>query len=595
MTAWTGADDGTVAFDATLARTWRHGLVEVDGAVIGAWAVRGVGVATRPFASVTLDVVVAVRSDGGRARARTTADLPVAALDAWVASTTGDLRRDPGPGVVGPGPLGEVLSHLVETGDTVDAATGPLRVGLRVRTTLDACGFGSTSVDRVPQRWSEAARLSLGRAAEASIAFLATLDPVALDLLRAVPDRVPSGFVAWASGTLGASWADADRTFRPDAPLAMALRAHPWLWLLVLRSWVDPTAARAIREGGIERVLADGSGVPRATLRSLPGVCAAWGRLPEAERREVGVTLTRSNDPVTDVLGLLRHLPAAWRPRDEAAHDALLRCAGTLNVALCHCSPGTLARYLRMGGDWTAFLTRLRSACDDAPPEVAAADVRDLAVAYREQVLVPAHLADARPEVRARARDVALELDGVQRLLTSGRSLLRVLGTSRDWHAREAALRFAHGRVTGQGGARTWAAGCPDHREGGLVLRVLVTEGDLCLEGASGSMGGLSHCVGGYGSRCLSGRSRIGSVRRVLPDGSEARASTVELVDGGEGPPTVGQHAGPRNSRPPDDCVAFVGRYVDGLRDGTIPFEPDALRAVPQPAREAVDWLVPGR
>ncbi len=124
---------------------------------------------------------------------------------------------------------------------------------------------------------------------------------------------------------------------------------------------------------------------------------------------------------------------------------------------------------------------------------------------------------------------------------------------------------------------------------------MLTTVRELIDEGADGTDAdgarGLAHCVGGYGDACRAGRARVASIRRLGPDGTASRLSTVEF-SWERGKVGVEQHRGRANAVPCPEAVALVEGYVDGL--GERPWWPPVEGAHDLSGIAGYDWRVPG-
>ncbi len=124
----------------------------------------------------------------------------------------------------------------------------------------------------------------------------------------------------------------------------------------------------------------------------------------------------------------------------------------------------------------------------------------------------------------------------------------------------------------------------------------LTGAGQLEDEGAAGTdrdgMAGLDHCVGGHAGACLSGASRIVSLRATR-DGKRVRLSTAEFRPGRDGPDLV-QHRGHANGPAPDVAKAALDGYVADLRSGRLSWDPDAWTPVgggdPVTLAAGYDW-----
>lgn len=134
---------------------------------------------------------------------------------------------------------------------------------------------------------------------------------------------------------------------------------------------------------------------------------------------------------------------------------------------------------------------------------------------------------------------------------TLGLSALKSL--SEDWH-REVIRVAAETHCDA-----SWPSGFEPFRfeRGGLRLVELTTATQLAGEGTA-----LGHCVGNYASACLSGRSRILSVRGE--DGLPI--STVEINQKGR----VVQHCAKHNTTPPREAAELVQHFLGEIAAGRI-------------------------
>ncbi len=226
------------------------------------------------------------------------------------------------------------------------------------------------------------------------------------------------------------------------------------------------------------------------------------------------------------------------------------------------------------GPGWVDFAGRLEDACGGVRLREALRNAQHVGEALRRQVLVPA-LVMCGDDLDGHDRTAGVAADAI---LASGRSVTRVLEGSERWHV------VQHGigaRLTdmsrGSAAGASWAPGLPDADYGDHEVVVLRDARSVVDEGRrgpnpDGSMG-LSHCVGGYVHRCESNESRILSVRRIGPDGTRTRLSTVEMLpvvqDGGMAVRTA-QHLGERNGPPGEEAVSVLKRYVDDLAEGRL-------------------------
>lgn len=210
-------------------------------------------------------------------------------------------------------------------------------------------------------------------------------------------------------------------------------------------------------------------------------------------------------------------------------------------------------------------------------------DIDDVVEKFRQTVLDPARRLGVDPDPEGRGM-----MPTAAGMLYAGRTMRKVLQLSWEWHGGlprlNEALPASRGRAD-----RAWRPlFAPIAGEGGIVLRCLTDEGALRDEGRTGSdgdgIGGLAHCVGGYGDRCVGGATHVVSVS-VGADGSRRRLSTAQ-IDWADGQATLVQHRGPRNDAPPPEAVRAVAGLLDSLRGGVVPLWPEGREPVPARAPE---------
>ena len=430
-----------------------------------------------------------------------------------------------------------------------------------------------------------------------------------------------SGPFDYLAGTLGVlpwspdAWAGIDPE-AGDAPLGRALSLLPEHAAVLVDAYGnEPEAFDALRDrrGTADYVLSYLVGLrafPRRMAGALAGAAAAHATLsPDDARVALVAAGNRSCGPGLPVAAchLLARLPGNWRPRGEAEWKAMMRLVGPLAWAACKCDDdGHLAAFVRAGKGWVDLESRLaRAAGADRPPVPVVAEdgTGDVVAAFVSQVVVPARfLAEGRGrDEAARVPDEKAHEATAFAMLFHGRSLVRVLSLSRDWHARQGAML---GRLSALGGGpSSWEAALPSMDVGCLRVEVLSTSAQLAWEGARGrdaqGVRGLSHCVGQYVPQSLSGLSRIVSVRRPLPDGTFERLSTAELRWDGIGIAAV-QHRGAGNGEPPPEAIEALGAYLRAVAADTALAGP-AIRS-PRPLGAGVplavacgyDWSAPG-
>ncbi len=401
----------------------------------------------------------------------------------------------------------------------------------------------------------------------------------------------------------------------PLAPLAAALAWEPRFpqLLSTLACGLAPgcddmVLPLAVVEGpGATRALVRGclrAGVPGqpdfdvACLRSADALsrldASDVGRveaaLDKARRNEGTERASRSEDPVRHAARLLAHLPPDWVPGDAPSWLAFVACAPAIELVTRRAAPPHVARLLGAGGDWPGLLSSLTAAHGGKVDDLSHAvrDVADLTVAYDRQVLVPAHVLCGGQE--------SSYLDGAAAtILLSGRGMRRVLELSRRWHA--ARRHMLEGLPPPLGAPSSWPRAWPDATIGDVTVSEVTDRAGLEEEGADGpgsdGVPGLAHCVGGYAPDCLSGGSRILSLR--APDGT--RLSTAQVTWDGARMRVV-QHSGHRNALPPDGAVLALQGYAEGVGTGRLRVDEAALAPLAQiagiEAKAGYDVTVPG-
>ncbi len=446
------------------------------------------------------------------------------------------------------------------------------------------------------------------RAAAVASTFLDTLDQRALDFARAADLFLE----------LGAEWSGIDSTMVPGAPLRSVLARYPCMRSLLVRAWAsDPRGFRAACAGDAGRALS----VAVAADPAFPAwVARDATAMHDAYAAAEAASACSSSRMATGGLqhdGRLRHLafvvdglPPSWRPRGGgwaaymvAAPTVMAAVDGFLSAAPGQGRPGRgdVVRLLNSKGDWAGWTRSLAASAGVPQADLGHAlrCVLDVPHRYAAQVLLPAM---ALAGGSTRVSDV-VAVNGLARAaFLSGRSIRRLLQDSRRWHGHVGEIEAVAAGLPGADAANPpWPAALPDHWDGDLWLRVLVTGVQLVAEGGTGldrdGEAGLSHCVGGHGVHCRSGRARVASVRRRSPGGPWRRVSTVEfLLDGTVGGIDVGQHRGMRNGPVPDDVRDFVDAYAHRVAlDGLV--RPSELAPVPVPGGllgAGYDFRIPG-
>ncbi len=571
--------------EGLLRATFTHGAVERDGEVVGMWYVHGANL--RPGAD-------------DRAWATALWRTPKGVWNAQSMHADDVSRVTVGEGDAhGRGRWGSALLELhaiSHEGGTERTGSDLVRNMIR-----DLNGY----FGRI--EWGHAKRIVDGVLTDVQARARDTfgmLDQRALGLLLRHKGHV------W---TLGDGWHLMDGT-DPARPLATALERHPGLpatvCAVVREMGGEGFAREAATPRGLDALLVRRlrADVPDRLLpavahaeRALAHLAEAQGRRSESRRsggdadwRDERLFNRRTGDrdwPVQLVLDASR-LPASWMPRDDAqwvaylgAHHVIETLRAMRRESGDDESPG-LDRILNVGGDWVAWVARLHAVTgtDDGDGLVRAlANVGDVARAYERQVLLPVSCAATRARGgRVRPRDPEDDDDSLSlaahRILFGGRTLARAFEVSAAWHRRQARMAAAIASMPGAiDDRREWAAGLPDAEVEGIELVVLRSGRALVDEGARGpdrdGMEGLDNCVAGYGEQCRSGRSRVVSLRRVLPDGSRERLSVAE-VQTWDDALRVTQHVGRGNGPPPRGCERVLERYLDQVRNRVLPWEP---------------------
>ncbi len=432
-----------------------------------------------------------------------------------------------------------------------------------------------------------------------ALALLSTLDPEAVRLVRTGGTGEEHLFFGFNPYQMF------DATLTPGAPLRGVLDHYPSLWETFKEAHdrgeplPDAGAPPGEWDDAAAGMLAGRHGVPPWVIpyaRKVQDLVGHPGQVPS------GPTVR-----LEDHLLIMASLPRDWMP-DGREWDGYARVIYVLRDAERLLSGhGCLAGLVRSKGRWTEWHASLvRAAGEDAHLGQAVSDTRDVAHAFAVQVLLPALEAQGRGralhEVVNADHFVALRRprDASSSLLFSGLSLRSVLEASARWHARRAAIAASVAATVPPGRAApgAWGKGLPDHDDGTTFVQVLTDDAQLAAEGSFGADAdgrlGLSHCVGGYGGRCRTGRVRIVSLRARSPDGGWERLSTASLDVDGDTVRTL-EHRGARNGEPPALAKRALHRYVSAFASGGLRVDRAALRPVPDPTDgSGYDWNVPG-
>lgn len=310
--------------------------------------------------------------------------------------------------------------------------------------------------------------------------------------------------------------------------------------------------------------------------------------------------------PATGVLSFLSALPASWCPSDPGQWEAFSRLAPVMIEACGWLWDGrSLNDFLLVGGDWPRYEARLAAAVPDGQTVAFAVGlVRDVGRAYAEQVVVPAMRLSREP------LDWFARLDHDERFARSGRlaarclwddrSLVRILELSRRWHRDREAMAVSVDAFDPDLARRTtWDKVLPDLAVDGVDVVCLGSARALREEGTSGvnpdGSRGMSHCVGSYVGRCLSGQGRILSLRR--PGSSPVERLSTAHVTSGMGRLRVVEHRACGNASPSDECVSTLSRYLERASRMGVPRFPAhrVPRRDPAVVAAGYDFRAPGR
>ncbi len=552
---------------------WRP--IERDGLLVGV----GFHTVDLEILGLALDgrgvSVAHVGADGrptGRFEPDPTAPIDAVVRDLMVGSTTRG-----GPHAENRFPMNvAILDALCRDGDAVADMAHRNAVHATDPSSVEGHNDGPAHVRVDPE--VEAASL---RSLQASVAmarnFLGGLDPVALAIVGADAEGPLSSHVEGA-------WEGLDRGFGRGAPLARAIRRHPYLSRALTHLWRDDPEGLARGLSDDPRALAAlaatrPSGVTARMLGSVRAMGEAFLRLPpesrEQWRRHAGDVL----DPTLWAVTRIAHVEESWLPRDAGQAHAAWEALPAVDWAHARsATPADEVRMVDVKGDWVLAAARLRATVGDVPLEDALRGLADMAEALVDHVVRPAmHLCGHEPYQGHGAFFAYEPFEApASSILQSGRSVRGMLGASAAWHR---ALHGIQAVMEAHGGARSdtaWGAGLPGHREGDVECVVLLDGAALVAEGGRGpdadGVMGLDHCVGGYGRQCRDGSTRVMSVRRVTPDGRMERLSTVAFETGPDGP-ALTQHLGGGNGEPPPAATSFVEGYLRLLAGGRLAFD----------------------
>ncbi len=423
-------------------------------------------------------------------------------VGAWFGSCPG-MRKGL---VVGRSPCGRRLTHSMAPDDM----WGVLRRVIALRDDIPATEAHLSAVlagTGVAQGVAEGpTRAAAAGMRDTAAAFLDTLDPAMLA-------------VAATGLRIAAPPEDMDRTLGGDPALAALALSYPTLFGMLRRRLDDclqdlPTDASRHDEW---------DAVARLTVRDLTGA-PAWA---VAHVPALNAMLVASAPAGRDVDGgvvremdTLLALPPSWAPSTPEGWEAFGRVSdGIRKARSLPARAADLPLLLASKGRWRGWGESLASHVPvGGTLESAVGNVADVQRAFHRQVLGPA--------ARMHGMNAAHHHEIARDVMWSGLSLRSILALSARWHLARAAIEVrvaaANPLSDGRAAAHAWGAGLPDHADGGLAFRILVTLDELVEEGRT-----MSHCVGGYGSECRSGKSRIVSVRRVLAGGGWERVSTA--------------------------------------------------------------------
>ncbi len=407
---------------------------------------------------------------------------------------------------------------------------------------VGACHQGRRAGDpgEMPQFWvvnpalyGAMQRLFVGLAAGAMKRVLAEVRPDALEAARRA--GMPRA-LAWLQAGSG----------ERERRLVDALRAYPVPMLWVMRQWESTKSSaggkkgqrRLCAEAACERAITEGRSVVDAIagmLRVTPGLVRTWHGVSPQRALPAGIMHAWPDDQRFPLVArLLGALPAHLRPRSRKEYRALFAIADHdgMALALRH-NPSVIAQWL----------SPLTSICD--PMIDQGRGLGDVATSLLEAVESVARVRGRHGLGLPTSNDVLAAI-----FRKRWRSLCEL---NARWHT---AQLEATARMKGYAFRQHWpgAMRVPFVREG-IEIVELTTGAALAEEGIE-----MRHCVGAYIGRCLSGQSRVLSIRRSEGD----RLSTVELRrDGGARGFVVAQHYRDDNEPPASEAIAALRAWLD--------------------------------
>ena len=433
-------------------------------------------------------------------------------------------------------------------------------------------------------------------------AFLLTMDAELIDYVRygGPTSDALRDTACWHPDV----WSGLDDTFTPHTPLKRAILDHPHLTNLLADFWVtnrrmfmdltksgtNSTAVAAfVRAKNISPALASRLSADSDNLmRSYYAMNSSRFVLPE---------FTRIFDTLSD-------LPLDWIPQGLPEWTSFMCVAPAICLGKSHLMVDIcFADFVNSKGRWADLSSRLLAASTPNERGVVprqrmasltnhlchrVADVQGMLQKFKDDVCDPACRLSGHLPVDNQA---------TRRLLLGRKSLAKCLELSRDWHVRLGAMNAAIGALSPPSADPGWPAGLPNWSRDEFEIKVLTNQTELSDEGAYGptsdGQAGLSHCVGGYASTCRSGRSRILSIRRHLPEGGFVRLSTAQ-IEIGQTRHRVRQLRGRSNGPPGADSERLLNLYLKQIANGVLSVDPTAFVPIPDPIRHTYDFCVPG-